>query len=153
MSYGCQLPSQTYWCPPSRLQSVPWSSWEISAGMIYKGLLLNPLLIYTAHRTSISSTFPCFDLLSLIVQNGTAKELNSKICNCWTVDKGHVKNPVEIQGVVCHSRTTQRQLRERCCLWLLMIRSFRGSSLDDALISLRYQFSTLAASSNHLRRL
>lgn len=93
MSYGCQLPSQTHWCPPSRLQSVPWSSWEISAGMIYKGLLLNPVLIYTAHRTSISSRFPCFDLLSLIVQNGTAKDLNSKICNCWTVDKGHVKKP------------------------------------------------------------
>ena len=152
MSYGCQLPSQTHWCPPSRLQAVPWSSWEISVGMIYKGLLLNPVLIYAAHRTSISSRCPCFDL-SLIVQNGTAKDLNSKICNCWTVDKGHVKNPVETQGAVHHSTTTQRQVRERCSLWLLMIGSFRGSSLDDAPISLRYQFSTLAASSNQLRRL
>ena len=114
MNYGGQLPSQTHCFPPSRLQALPWSSRGISVGTIYKALLLNPVLIYLAHRTSISSRSPCFDLLAPTVQNEAARGLNPNICNCWTGDdKGHVKSPMEIvspgetQGTVYHSRTTQ----------------------------------------------
>lgn len=154
MSYGCQLPSQTHCFPPSRLQASPWAPRDVS-GDHCKGLLLNPILIHLAHRTSPSSRSHCFDLWALRIQNAAAKGLNPNVCICWKVDEnGHVKRPMETMsqgetlGAGSHKTAGQRQ-----ALRFIMTGSVKGSSQAEAMISLRYQFSTLAASSQHLGRL
>lgn len=81
---------------------------------------------------------------------GTAKDLNSKICNCWTVDKGHEKTQWRLRELVHHSNKSRDRFG-RDAAWLLMIGSQRGSSLMMPWF-LRHRL-TLAASSNQLWRL
>lgn len=110
--HGCQLLSQTHCFPPG---SHPPVLLRDFSGTICKGLPLDTVLIYLAHRTSIPSRSHCSDLGAMTIQNEAAKCLNSHTCISGAVDdKGHVKSPMETtnqgetQGVVCHCRVTRR---------------------------------------------
>lgn len=163
MNYGCQLPSQTHCFPPSRLQALPWSSRGTSVGMIYKALLL-------IQDSSTLHTGPAFQV-GLLALTCWHRQFKMRLPKAWiliyaTAEQEMIKVTWKAQwkpwvpGRPRGLCATAEQHRDTAsgeglgrCLWFIMTGSFKGSSLDDALISLTHQFSVLAASLNHLGRL
>lgn len=134
--------------PTGRLHQRPTLENLVLRRTSCKGPPLNAVLPHLARSTSVSGKSPCSDWGTLTTLNETARHLNSPMCICWTAeDKSHTKSPMKTtshgkpRGLCATAEQptgTASGVGLGGCVWFVMAGSFKGSSLDEALISLKY---------------